>query len=333
MASTLQDNQITSGVYGPPGVGKSADKIWSFPNALHIAGSTALVPAVTLCGFQPAQIIELDNPTLDDVRKAVKENVRKLGKKIDAVCIDDGTNLLVRTARKLEQGGDGVPPIKDGRKMYGTLAFRAQEAIDEWVSLGLHVSVDFHVQPPVFEEKKDKEGNVTRGTLLKKGEPAAPGQKIGHAVVSMFGSFFRVVSDPVQPGWPYAYAAGPQDGGGDWLTKDRWNVALGQTPMNLAEIFREAHRRLTAEGRAPKWTISRPPGWEWHEQAIASLVPEILGMRVLEATALADAARQMQAAGKSIFEIRSFARDLRARVALQRKGSPAEQLKAMGIFI
>lgn len=328
----LEESQITCLTFGKPGTGKTSDKVWSFPNGLHIAGRTAMIPAITTCGFQPRVIVELDNPDLDAVRKAVKDNARKSG--IDSVVIDDGSNLLARTLRVIDPDGK-----MDGRRVYGILARQAQAAIDEWLSLKLHVVMDFHVRPPEFEEHKDdKTGKITYGERLRDGEPLCPGKIVGPAVVSLFETCLRVVEDPMQVGWPYSYHCGPSmapDGDGrDWLTKDRWNVAQGTVPLNLAELYREAHRRLKEQGKTPRWVISRPPGWEWMEEWVQHYATAIATGAQMEQLALSECARRMLEAKMPFFAVQAVARDIRARSFYLRKSSDAERIKAsLGIVI
>ena len=40
-------------VYGPPGVGKTTDCGYSFPNALFLAAPGALKPLRSVCGYKP----------------------------------------------------------------------------------------------------------------------------------------------------------------------------------------------------------------------------------------------------------------------------------------
>lgn len=317
--------------YGDTGIGKTVDKLYSFPRGIHVAGWGALKPALSVVGYVPPATIEVkpDELMLARLRDEVVKARAKF-KDANAVVIDDLSVVISRSARALEA------KHKDGRKLYGVLGTAFGAAVDEWASMGLHTIVDCHERPPVYQETDDNPAHP-RGTMLDKGGPGLPGA-IGPALVKVSTMALHAVVDTFRRPWPLAYRAGLADGHHIWRSKDRDNIVRGNGPANLAEIMREIGRRYASQYGITvpaTWKMVRPPGWEWHEeyvewaaQAIAQGHPEAVALSHVAKPILADPDKP----GHGPFGLRWVVRDVQARVEL-RKADQLSDIRALGISV
>lgn len=333
LAAQLLSRPALIVVYGDTALGKTVDKLYTFPRGIHIAGWGALRPAVSTVGYVPTATIEVkpDDMLLARLREEVKR-ARDKHKDADSVVIDDLSVVISRSARVM---ATGKYRDKDARRLYGELGIAFGAAVDEWSSYGLHCVCDCHAVPAKYEEEEGKP--EPKGTLLKLGGPGLGGA-MGPALVKVSTMTYHAVVDPMRRPWPLSYRAGPLNGHHLWLSKDRENVVRGSGPANLREIMHEVVRRYEAEYKtaAPAtWKIARPPGWEWHEEYVEWAAAAILGGHP-ESTVLSHVAKTVLPEngkqGTGPFALRWIVRDALARVELRRMDQLSD-LRSMGISV
>lgn len=314
------------GIYGQPGVGKSADKIWACPDALFFASPGALSPAVSIVGFAPPNVILLDpsNADMTVLKKQAEEYVKRHRKEVTGVVIDDFSMVAHRTARML------LPSYKDGRQLYGRIRMMSDEMFDQWRGWGLPVLVDTHEDP--LEYETDKEGKPT-DKIKHIGMPDLPGQKSAPDMVKAFDMFYRARPDVSRPDWPFCYQAGPWGlEGSTWYTKDRWSVAPGGTgrlPLNLGEIMRAV--RDTNGKRL--YSVPRPKGIQEIVEPYVVFAFDNVMSGQSESAVINVMARAMVEKSIPVHLIRWAARDARARIEIERSRAPGTVLASMGITI
>lgn len=321
------------GTYGRAGCGKSSDKIRAFPNAYFFASPGGLIPAISEVGFTP-KFEEMTQVADLDVLRARVDAALKRDKSIREVVIDDLSMIAARTERVLKE------KTKDGRQLYGILNTKLGALFDEWRNYGLTVAVDTHV---IGTEWKTDDQGIEQPhipeNMVAPGRPNLPGRRSSPEMIKAFDLFYRVVPGPTDimaPGvWSWRYRAGPWGDGGEWESKDRWNVARGSNggllPMNLGEILRFVHRRYTPSS----WTMSRPKGMEKDEDLVVWAAAQILADSGKEAEVLAQVARQVvglkNSPVESVKRTRWIVQDIRARVEIEKLHSPTALLREIGL--
>src|SRR3954469_3684344 len=98
-----QVDPILALVYAESGMGKTADTIYAFPNALFIAAPGALNSAVGLVGLAKNPV-RVDAADLDEAIAVCQEYASKKDAPI-AVVVDDLSLLVQRTVMRMEQKG------------------------------------------------------------------------------------------------------------------------------------------------------------------------------------------------------------------------------------
>jgi len=234
-------------IYGPSGVGKTTDTLYSFPRALFVAPPGALKPAATVVGYAP-RTTKREAMTVMEVTDLLSRIDRK---EFDAVCVDDFSLLVERTVMHFNK------KLK-GWDLWRTIRNKVIEFRDAARSVGVHVMLNAHEKAP---EVKD-------GKLIR-GGPALPGQlpndlppatdlclrawalpKTEEPTAQLNGV---VIKNRI--GWPVVYRCDVQEA--DWSTKDRHGVTPEFSPMNVGEILRLAG-----------YDIRRAPGLEWQEDVV-----------------------------------------------------------------
>lgn len=307
------------GVYGAANTGKTTDKIWSFPNAIHIASPGSYAPAVPVCGFKPKIIVPLD-PTSADIA-AVKLSVEAAlskNKGVEEIVIDDFSMVAHRTARLL------TPKYRDQRQKYGAVRDTLCEVFDVWRGYGLAVVVDCHEDPLEFEQ--DSEGKPT-ARVQHIGMPDLPGRKASPDMVKTFDLFYRTSRDVSRTVWPYIYTGGPNGVQSDqWATKDRWDMMpkTGVLPVNMGEILRAAPFTYK-----PK----RLPGMEWIESAIVKTIETTTSHGKPVREVVTHFANLLIRDNKPAWAVNWFVRDALDRWEIQaaRAASTNRMLAALGI--
>lgn len=214
-------------IYGPIGIGKTADICSAFPNGFvfGLPGATKSVQAIY--GFMPDQF---DVPTIQNITAAVPHIVA--ARKYDAILVDDFTVYIARTVRDLEG------KMKDGRQIYGVLNKIVNDFRDTCRVCGLHVVINCWLKGPELLETG----------VLKAGGPALPG-RLGETLPGLCDLVLRAEVDETKPWHKACYHA---RGNKSFVGKDRDNGTPDNAPMNLGEIC-----------RFNGYPMHRRPGTEW----------------------------------------------------------------------
>lgn len=231
-------------LYGPSGVGKTSDLLYSLVHALWLAAPGATASAEAMCGYSllmPAK----DIPTLDTAIEIMNTLATPKGKaiadKIDAVILDDLTLYVDRTIRALAKAGVGAG---DPRQLWGAVRLKLLDLRDTARRVGKHVFMNAHEGPP----------KMVNGARVR-GGPALPGA--GAEIVPAACDLVLKASpnSNIPVGWPVEYRCDVKDQ--DYVSKDRHNVTPDHAPMNVGEIL-----------RAQGFTIRRHPDMPWQEQIV-----------------------------------------------------------------
>ncbi len=275
------------GISGPPGLGKTVDCLYSFPRALFIAAPGSLKPAVTTVGWVP-QAEFADN--VEGIAKVVQAALQRKNRDFDAVVVDDFGAAVSST--ELEMMGT----IKDGRAMYKRLAQVVRKLMEDFRDFGVHVVVSTH--------KKDPK-TATNEAPGHPGGPALPGALMT-VVPSITDLWVNMYPDAMRRPHPASYAAGLSPMGGQG-TRDRHGICGDKAPPNLGELLRKAG-----------YKISRPPGMEWHEEAIEQLAQSVLQGQATIQQAATYAVETLRSGNQEPWQIRWFLRDLADRIEINR---------------
>jgi hypothetical protein len=227
------DNAVIA-IYGPSGIGKTTDQIYSFPNGFFVAPPGALKPAYNVVGSVPASG---EAATIMDATKLLKDTAK--GGKFDAVIVDDFSLLAESTVNVLEKKLSGF-------KLWGAIRDHVLEFRDTARHCGMHVVLTAHESTP----------RTTNGTFIR-GGPRLPG-RLPEDVPTVCDVVLRAASEQNKKGWHACYRCTIDDP--NWVTKDRHGVTPDRAPMNTAEIL-----------RAAGYHISRAVGLEWQEELVESL--------------------------------------------------------------
>jgi hypothetical protein len=224
-------------VYGPSGMGKTTDTLFSFPMGLFMALPGALKPSLRVVGWDPyatGQVVPVA-----DLDAAVAALTKIKPGVFDAVVVDDLSLLAERTMLKLEAKHANS---RSGFAMWNELrdtVIRFREAAR---ACGLHVILNTHERQPETHD----------GTFFR-GGPSLPSKTLTERIPHISDTVLRACADPTSPGaWKGVYkceSANPQ-----WIMKDRHGCCPPTAPQNIAEIMRLAG-----------YTIRRYPGLEWQE--------------------------------------------------------------------
>lgn len=229
--------------YGPSGLGKTTDFLYSFPGAYYIATPAALKPSEGVVGFRlhPSQVFEAKR--IADATALLP----KLPKQMEVCVIDDLSLLAERTIAALEGKYSGF-------KLWGALRDEVLDLRDAARSCGKHVVMNAHEQPATV-----KNGFHVRGG------PRLPG-KLPEDLPTHADLVLRTFHEPSRLGpWKVVYRCGPNDP--SYVSKDRTGRCFDMMPMNTGEVF-----------RACGFAISRAPGLEWMEPLVEKAAGMILQM-------------------------------------------------------
>ena len=220
--------------YGPSGMGKTTDLLYSFPTGLFVAPPGAIKPAYHVVGFVPAHV---EAKTIMDATKIVEEHAKK--GKYDSIVVDDFSLLADSTIAQLEKKHTGF-------KLWGALRDVVLDFRDTARHAGMHVIMTAHESTP----------RTINGVFVR-GGPKLPG-RLPEDVPTACDLVLRASFDQTRRGWHGVYRCTIDDP--SWVTKDRHGVTPDRAPMNVAEILRSAG-----------YTIERAPGLEWQEGIVDAL--------------------------------------------------------------
>jgi hypothetical protein len=282
-------------IYGPSGIGKTTDLLFSFPRGLFIAPPGAIKPAHHVVGHVP------DSDTSCQTIEAATAKLRALGAKkgqYDAVIVDDLSVLAEQTVADLEAGGK-----YEGHKMWGKVRERLLEFRGVARNLGMHVILTAHESTP-----------RTAGGAFIRGGPKLPG-RMPEDLPTTCDSVLRAAYEPNKRGWHAVFRCTVDDP--NWVTKDRHGVVGDKGPMNTAEFL-----------RAAGYTIRRAPGLEWQEELVETLAQALLEDPKGEANLVKEAIRICGEATDNPLHTRWVLRDSLDRAAFRRT-----QQNALNMFL
>ena len=215
MASTPYNGaHAVVATYGPSGVGKTTDLLYSFPNGFFVAPPGALKPAYHVVGHVPKSG---EAQTIMDATALVKAKAKE--GKFDAVIVDDFSLLAESTVNVLEKKLSGF-------KLWGGIRDAVLDFRDTARHAGLHVILTAHESTP----------RTVNGTFIR-GGPRLPG-RLPEDVPTACDLVLRAATDPNRRGWHAIYRCTIDDP--NWVSKDRHGVTPDRAPMNVAEILRMA---------------------------------------------------------------------------------------------
>lgn len=273
---------VVAAIYGPSGLGKTVDTLYSFPRGLFIAPPGALKPSQNVIGFVPASTEAATIMEATDLLKKHGKNAE-----FDAIIVDDFSLLAETTVAQLEKKHTGFKLWGEVRD--AVLAFR-----DTARHVGLHVILTAHESAP----------KTTNGAFIR-GGPKLPG-RLPEDVPTVCDLVLRASVDPTRRGWHACYRCTVDDP--NWVSKDRHGVTPDRAPMNLGEILRLAG-----------YTLRRAPGLEWQDELVANLAAALMETPAGQEKALISAtAENCRAQGLEDLHIRWAVRDALDRVALTR---------------
>lgn len=221
-------------LYGPSGVGKTTDLLFSFPSGLFVAPPGAIKPAHLVVGHVPDST---EASSIPEATKIVRE--RGKDKRYDAIIVDDFSLLAESTVAQFEKKYSGF-------KLWGALRDAVLEFRDTARHAGMHVVLTAHESTP----------RTVNGVFVR-GGPRLPG-RLPEDVPTACDLVLRAAFDQTRRGWHACYRCTIDDP--SWVTKDRHGVTPDRAPMNTAELLRMAG-----------YTIRRAPGLEWQEDLVQAL--------------------------------------------------------------
>jgi hypothetical protein len=270
-------------IYGPSGVGKTTDLLYSFPNGHFIAPPGALKPAHNVVGFVPSSG---EAASIMDATKAVAALAKANPNKFDAVIVDDFSLLAEFTIAQLEKKYTGF-------KLWGVLRDTVLEFRDTARHAGLHVVLTAHESTP----------RTVNGVFVR-GGPRLPG-RLPEDVPTACDLVLRAAHEPTRRGWHASYRCTIDDP--NWVSKDRHGVCPDRAPMNTAEIL-----------RAAGYTIRRAPGLEWQEDLVEALATAVVADGSQEKALMAEAVEICGEYTDNPLHVRWVMRDSLDRAALRR---------------
>jgi hypothetical protein len=270
--------------YGPSGIGKTTDLLYSFPHGLFVAPPGALKPAEKVVGFVPASD---EAANIMEATALVKKYAH--GSKYDAVIVDDFSLLAESTIAVLEKKLSGF-------KLWGALRDVVLDFRDTARHAGLHVVLTAHESTP----------RTVSGSFIR-GGPRLPG-RLPEDLPTACDVVLRASFDNTRRGWHACYRCTIDDP--SWVTKDRHGVTPDRAPMNVAEILRMAG-----------YEIRRAPSLDWQEQLIGVLAKAMVESPKDEEALVQEAIALGREKTQNDLHIRWMLRDALDRAALLRAQS------------
>lgn len=282
-------DNVVAAIYGPSGLGKTTDLIYSFPGALFVAPPGALKPAHHVVGYVPQSV---EASTIMDATSIVAKLAKSNPEGFNAVVVDDFSLLAESTVAALERKHTGF-------KLWGAVRDAVLAFRDTSRHAGLHVVLTAHESAP----------RTMNGTFIR-GGPRLPG-RLPEDLPTACDIVLRAAQDSSRRGWHACYRCTVDDT--QWVSKDRHGVTPDRAPMNLGEILRMAGYQLP-----------RAPGLEWQEEmveAISSLLVAgvmPMGTPSEEKAIVAEAIELAREQTHNELHIRWMLRDALDRAALKR---------------
>lgn len=281
MNDNAYGTNVVAAVYGPSGLGKTSDMLYSFPQGLFIAPPGALKPAHKVVGHVPAST---EAATIMEATEIVKKQGNNGA--YDAIIVDDFSLLAEQTVAVLERKHSGF-------KLWGAVRDVVLEFRDTARHAGMHVILTAHESAP----------KTTNGSFIR-GGPRLPG-RLPEDVPTVCDIVLRAAPDATRRGWHACYRCTIDDP--NWVSKDRHGVTPDKAPMNIGEIIRLAG-----------YPLRRAPGMEWLDAFVEAVSNDLLANPGQEKAILASATEACRAGGYGDLHIRWGLRDALDRVSLTR---------------
>jgi hypothetical protein len=270
-------------VYGPSGIGKTTDLLYSLPNALFVAPPGALKPAHNVVGHVPDSV---EASTIMEATKIVADLAKRNDSKYDAVVVDDFSLLSESTVNTLEKKLSGF-------KLWGGVRDAVLDFRNTARHAGMHVVLTAHESTP----------RTVNGTFIR-GGPKLPG-RLPEDVPTACDLVLRAAFDQSRRGWHAVYRCTVDDP--QWVTKDRHGVTPDRSPMNVGEIL-----------RAAGYVIRRAEGLDWQEELVEAFCVALLADPASEAALMNEVIDIAREKTDNDLHIRWVMRDALDRAALRR---------------
>jgi len=212
--------------YGPSGVGKTTDLLYSLPSAFFIAQKGALKPFRAVVGL--TSVWQAEARTLDDAIALTEQIARLPAEKRPYAVVGDDLSLLAdNTLAAMEESGKYKG---NGFKMWGDLRKKVQRFanIARW-DAGIHTVLNSHEQAPFTDDA---------GTFWR-GGPRLPSKKLSAIIPHVADTVLKGRLDSLRTGvpWQGVYDCFLSE---SWLMKDRHGHHGEGIPMNVGELLRSA---------------------------------------------------------------------------------------------
>lgn len=228
---------IPIAVYGPSGIGKTADVARCFRKAYwFMFDPDGLASVKSLWGFTPQhyEMRNLEYP-IDEFRDVMQKRVAPLAKlpdadprKITSVVVDTGTELALRIHSVLDDKLDGQP-----MRVYPAVKMRFTEAIRSVLNLGLWTVV-------IFQEQEPRKATPKAGLTARRGGPQLPGSTT-QDIMPMFSLMLRASAEIGDGKYERLYHCDLFDE--QWYYKDRYQAAEVVQPMDIRPIMQRIVRK------------------------------------------------------------------------------------------
>ena len=281
--SPYEGANVVAAIYGPSGLGKTTDLIYSFPNGLFVAPTGALKPAYHVVGNVPQSV---EASTIMEATKIVSGLSKDNTKGFDAVIVDDFSLLAESTVAALEKKHTGF-------KLWGAVRDAVLEFRDVARHAGLHVVLTAHESAP----------RTMNGSFIR-GGPKLPG-RLPEDLPTACDLVLRAAHDSTRRGWHACYRCTIDDP--QWVSKDRHGVTPDKAPMNIAEILRMAG-----------YEIRRAPGLEWQEEIVQAFASTLFENPGQEKALMAEVVEIARERTDNDLHVRWVMRDSLDRAALMR---------------
>ncbi len=281
--SPYEGANVVAAIYGPSGLGKTTDLIYSFPNGLFVAPTGALKPAYHVVGNVPQSV---EASTIMEATKIVSGLSKDNTKGFDAVIVDDFSLLAESTVAALEKKHTGF-------KLWGAVRDAVLEFRDVARHAGLHVVLTAHESAP----------RTMNGSFIR-GGPKLPG-RLPEDLPTACDLVLRAAHDSTRRGWHACYRCTIDDP--QWVSKDRHGVTPDKAPMNIAEILRMAG-----------YEIRRAPGLEWQEEIVQAFAVTLFENPGQEKALMSEVVEIARERTDNDLHVRWVMRDSLDRAALMR---------------
>lgn len=259
-------------VAGDSDTGKSTDMVLSFAGIGMFAAQEGGLKSAWAMARIDLEATKQRRPVhyVEEATKIVTWIGEHPERGIEAFGVDDLSLLMLNSYRHIAKEDPPMVQIKNGARagqwevnqieVWDKVGDRVVEFAQACRWAGVHVMCGAHLRPS--ENVKDRQ---TGQLIFTKGGPELPSRKLTRRLPHFADIVYLSEVRTPEP-WQGVYKC--VDGDPHYYMKDRHDVVRGEAPLNMAEILRHAG-----------YTIRRPKGLEWMEQAAERTAQEILSGR------------------------------------------------------